>query len=201
MSPLDRDWVAALRSDAIERDEVVANLRDFLYRSLARGFGNRFSDGDLDDLAQDSMLRIQQKLDTFAGRSKFTTWAASIAVRVALSELRRRKHEHLSLEQAIEAGQQALEPIAPAEAPGHLQRLDRDRILHDAIHAALSERQRTAILAELGGLPLEEIARRTKSSRGALYKLLHDARKRLRADFESRGLVAGDMLSDVETFL
>ncbi len=184
------DWVGALRDPSAKGQALLAELSDRLRRSLAKSFGQKFSDADLDDLTQTSLLRITEKLDAFEGRSKFTTWATAIAVHEALAELRRRKWQHLDLETAVEEGKAALAPASPDA----VLRSQRDFLLRRAIDEALSPRQREALLAELGGLPLMEVARRMQSSRGALYKLLHDARKRLRAYFAEHGVTADDVL-------
>ena len=80
--------------------------------------------------------------------------------------------------------------MAPAEGSARLERAQRDGALKRAIDEALTERQREALLATLGGLPMVEVARRIGSTRGALYKLLHDARLRLRAHLEAEGAEA-----------
>jgi RNA polymerase sigma-70 factor (ECF subfamily) len=137
-------------------------------------------------------MRTIERLDDFRGDSRFTTWAASIAVNGALGELRRRRHAAFSLDQIIEAGRAGLTQ-APA-APGRLQHEDAARVLGEAIEQALTPAQRDALLAELGGMPLMELARRTGRTRGALYKLLHDARRRLRTYLRGRGLSAADLI-------
>lgn len=189
------DWVEGLRDSSPRGQALLAELSDRLRRSLAKSFGQNFSAADLDDLTQTSLLRITEKLDSFEGRSKFTTWATAIAVHEALAELRRRKWQHLDLEAAVEEGKASLEPAGPDA----VLRSERDGLLQRAIDQVLSPRQRTALLAELGGLPLMEVARRMESSRGALYKLLHDARKRLRAYFEENGVTADDVLLGQES--
>lgn len=176
------------------RNVASGELREILRGTLARGFGRQLSDADLDDLSQQSVLRTIERLDSFRGDSRFTTWAASIAVNAALGELRRRRHAESSLDEAIEAGRSALEQ--PPAAVHRLQHEDAARVLQQAIDEALTPTQRDALLAELGGLPLMEIARRTGRKRGALYKLLHDARKRLRAHLEGHGLTAADLIDD-----
>ncbi|MEM9457793.1 MAG: sigma-70 family RNA polymerase sigma factor [Myxococcota bacterium] len=202
----NEQWVADLRGphgepddgvdgdahDDVRRNAASSDLREILRGTLARGFGRQLSDADLDDLSQQSVLRTIERLESFRGDSRFTTWAASIAVNAALGELRRRRHAESSLDDAIAAGRSALE-----QAPGavvRLQREDAARVLRQAIDEALTPTQRDALLAELGGLPLMEIARRTGRKRGALYKLLHDARKRLRAHLEGHGLTAADLI-------
>jgi RNA polymerase sigma-70 factor (ECF subfamily) len=161
----------------------VADLRDYLQRTLAKGF-NKLTAQDLDDLTQESLLRIHQKLDTFQGQSRFTTWAATIAVNCALSELRRRRYQHVSLDDAAEqadwsAGGDEHSSEAQVEA------------LRRGIKEALTDRQREAIEAALGGLPLMELARRQGVTQGAIYKLLHDARRRLRGYLEALGQADG----------
>ncbi len=191
MARADEAWTTELSSgDPPIRDAAAADLRDFLARTLQRGFGQQIDAAQIDDLAQESMVRVTAKLDNFAGRSKFTTWAAAIAVNLALGKLRKRKYQEVSLEAAVESAESDLAPDTSS------QQNSRDRILAQAIDEALSDRQRTALLAELGGLPMVEVARRMDTTRGALYKLLHDARKKLRAYFEHRGITLDELLLD-----
>ena len=189
----DEAWVEALRScgpapshagaDALA---AVADLRDFLRRTLAKGFGPKLAPHDLEDLAQESLLRVHRKLDTFRGQSRFTTWAATIAVNCALSELRRRRTQHLSIEEAGETAD-----WSPAEGDSASDE-DQIALLRRGIAEALTDKQRQAIQAALGGLPLMELARRWNVSQGAVYKLLHDARRRLKGYMEQvRGADAG----------
>jgi RNA polymerase sigma-70 factor, ECF subfamily len=163
------------------RESALSDLRDLLRRSLGRSFGGKFSDDDLDDLTQESLLRIHERLHTFEKRSRFTTWAVSIAVNGAYSELRRRRHQHVSLEDAMQQGAASLVQTAETH-----REPDREGMLRDAINLALTPRQRDAMLALLGGLPLAEMARRLSTSQGAIYKLLHDARRRLKHHLEAQ---------------
>ncbi len=183
MSCSDEEYVRALRATSeAEQRPALAELRGILRAALGRSFGRRLGDDDLDDLAQESMLQIHAQLDSFEQRSRFTTWAIAIAVHRALSELRRRRHLHIELDDAIAHGSAALalDP-EPLDAPAEL-RLEQ---LRRGINEALTERQREATLAKLGGLPLTEIARRLGTSQGAVYKLLHDARRRLKTHLEA----------------
>jgi RNA polymerase sigma-70 factor (ECF subfamily) len=177
----DEAWVEALRSSgpAPSRGDVVADLRDFLRRTLAKGFGQQLAPADLEDLAQESLLRVHRKLDTFQGQSRFTTWAATIAVNCALSELRRRRTQHLSIE---DAGEQVDWSPGEGDSPADEEQI---ALLRRGIAEALTDKQREAIQAALGGLPLMELARRWNVSQGAVYKLLHDARRPLKGYMES----------------
>jgi RNA polymerase sigma-70 factor (ECF subfamily) len=177
----DEAWVEALRSSGptTSHADVVSDLRDFLRRTLAKGFGQTLAPEDLEDLAQESLLRVHGKIDTFQGQSRFTTWAATIAINCTLSELRRRRYRHLSIE---EAGEQA--DWSPSEGDGPADE-EQIALLRRGIVEALTDKQREAIQAALGGLPLTELARRWNVSQGAVYKLLHDARRRLKGYMET----------------
>jgi len=182
----DQAWVDGLKeSNATASCAAVADLRDYLRRTLAKGFGRQLQGADLDDLTQESVLRVHQKLDTFEGQCRFTTWATTIAVNATLSELRRRRYKHVSIEAAGEGVDWAAEDD---DGDGDKERIE---LLRRGIAEALTDRQREAIQAALGGLPLTELARRYDVSQGAVYKLLHDARRRLKHFLEtSEGAVA-----------
>jgi RNA polymerase sigma-70 factor (ECF subfamily) len=174
----EETWVDGLRAGGgAAYAEDVADLRDYLQRTLAKGFNQKLTAQDLDDLTQETPLRIHQKLDTFQGQCRFTTWAATIAVNCALSELRRRRYQHVSLEDAAEQADWSAGDDHTSEA--------QIEALRRGIKEALTERQREAIEAALGGLPLTELARRQGVSQGAIYKLLHDARRRLKGYLEA----------------
>lgn len=182
----DEAWIEALRAcgPATSQADVVSDLRDFLRRTLAKGFGRRLAPEDLEDLAQESVLRVHGKLDSFQGQSRFTTWAATIAVNCTLSELRRRRYQHVSID---EAGERA--DWSPREGDSAADE-EQIALLRRGIAEALTDRQREAIQAALGGMPLMELARRWNVSQGAVYKLLHDARRRLRGYMEATNATA-----------
>jgi RNA polymerase sigma-70 factor, ECF subfamily len=179
----DEDYGRALRaSSQAEHQAALAELRAYLRAALSRSFGRQFSDSDLDDLTQESLLRVHAHLSSFDQKSRLTTWAVSIAVHCALSELRRRRHRHVRLEDAAAEADAAL-----AREPAALEGANELRLEHlrGGIREALTERQREVVLAKLGGLPLMEIARRLGTSQGAIYKLLHDARRKLKSHLEA----------------
>lgn len=191
---IECDWVAELR-DPARRDGAGARLRDRLRRGLGRSFGRQLSDEDLDDLTQDAVARTLDKLDEFRGESQFLTWATAIGIRVALGEIRKRKHATRAMDQVLADGRHAL---GQALAPESLQREDARTVLYKAIDEALTEAQREALLAKLGGLSMMEICRRTGRNRGALYKLLHDGRKRLLVHLKEAGYGPDDLLTTRE---
>ncbi len=194
--PQDDDWLTALRGgDAAQVETVVRSLQALLRGSLAKGFGRQLSEEDLDELAQASVTRVVEKLPSFEGRSKLSTWAVSIAVNLALGELRKRKHAALSWEEVQQRGSFAEEMGASPDVPDRsLDRRARDRVLAEAVAAVLSKRQQEALSAVLGGMEVMEVSRRMGTNRGALYKLLHDARRRLSEHFKEQGWEARDLL-------
>ena len=97
----DEDWTRDLASqDAALREDAVSDLRDMLCRGLAKSLSKsgRVDDAFLEDVVQEACLKILEKLGTFEGRSKFRTWAVTIAVRTAVSKMRKRDWQNVSLE-------------------------------------------------------------------------------------------------------
>ncbi|MGO9409895.1 MAG: RNA polymerase sigma factor [Spirochaetia bacterium] len=143
-----------------------------------------------EDFVQETLMKVLENLDSFQGRSQFTTWAHKIAVRVALTELRRRRWKDVSLENLMEAGEtpalaerQGSDPATRAAQSMSMETFSRIMI------EELSEKQRTAITAvALKGMPLEEVARRLGTNRNALYKSIHDARLKLKRRLAREGM-------------
>jgi RNA polymerase sigma-70 factor (ECF subfamily) len=119
----------------------------------------------------------------------------AVAVRVAMSELRHRRWKDVSLDETI-ADADVTPGRAIGDEPGPDARSEREAILaamHELIRNGLTEKQREALLAELRGMPQDEIARHLDSNRNALYKLTHDARNRLKWGLEAAGFTAEDV--------
>ena len=190
------DWVDRLRSAGEIRDAAIEELRRILLRGLgrslvARGGGEAFAE----DVAQEALLRILDSLDSFAGRSRFTTWAMTIAVRLGISELRRKRFQDVSLQQITGGEHLNIDPTV--DAAGSLEQQERrtwmTATLKRLVEQTLTEKQRTVVQADLAGMPIEEIARRLGTNRNAVYKLFHDARQKLRRGFEAAGISAEDV--------
>lgn len=176
----DQQWVADLKSEDHTKERALADLRAALITGLSRAF--RQPNGGMlliEDAVQEALIRIVDRIDTYRGDSRFTTWAMSIGTRAILSQLRRAHWSDVSLEAMVAAG--IVRP--PAVVPAHEKNLDRMRLWETvrlAIDHDLTERQRQALQADLAGVPPDVIAERTGSNRNAVYKLIHDARVRLR---------------------
>ena len=181
MQRTENQWVGELRTEGPGRDQALTDLRRILVAGLARAFHEFGPDSVLvQDSAQEALVLILKRLQTFRGDSHFTTWAMSIATRLALSELRRARWKDVSLDEMSEAGRASF-PGSP-EKPGG-QDYEREQLMsvvQSAIDNSLTPRQREAIMAELAGMPPEEIAVRLGTNRNALYKVVYDGRVRLR---------------------
>ena len=202
-------WLTELAQPGSARDAALADLYQILLSGLRRGLLGQINtnapefETQAEDFVQESMLKILDKLDTFAGRSQFTTWAHKIAVSVALTELRRKRWQDNSLDGMLttETGDYTPKFIADkapqpekaavqAEMLAHVQRL---------IDEELTEKQRMAMeTAVIQGKSTNEVAEIMDMKPNAVYKLLHDARVRLKQELESEGLTAADVLSVFE---
>jgi RNA polymerase sigma-70 factor (ECF subfamily) len=190
-------WLAHLSGTGPDQSAALSDLRDALFRGLRRALSHRVRVDDefLEDVVQDALVRIRERLPQFEGRSRFLTWAMSIAILVAMSELRRRRWKDVSLDEVVASG--GLTPgRAIVDEPSPDAQPDREAILaamQELIRNGLTTKQREALLAELRGMPQDEIARHLGSNRNAIFKLTHDARKRLKRGLEAAGFTAEDI--------
>ncbi|HKY54394.1 MAG TPA: RNA polymerase sigma factor [Anaerolineales bacterium] len=198
-------WLRDLRASGIQRDDALADLRALLLRVLPKGIAGWLSPEDpefepfIEDTAQETLLRVLNGLDTFEGRSRFTSWVYKISVRVALNELRRRRWRDVSLEGLMgdEMDDSVPRQFASFE-PGPatiVERADTLQRVQEIMAEELTERQRAAMHAiNTQGVPMEVVAQRMGTNRNALYKLLHDARRRLKHRLEREGLPPKELL-------
>jgi RNA polymerase sigma-70 factor, ECF subfamily len=207
-------WLALLRhpdNDNPDHASALIELRDRLQRSIYFYLSHERSDlsdrstQDLtqmaDDMAQDATLRVIENLASFRGDSRFTTWAAKIAVRLAISDLRRARYRDFSLENITADGEFVPEnatSVSGTPPLGPETSTERDEVMHHleaALEQALTPRQRQALVAiTMRGVPLDIVAEQMNTNRNALYKLLYDARRKLRTHLESQGLSLDYML-------
>ncbi|MBA3616655.1 MAG: sigma-70 family RNA polymerase sigma factor, partial [Rubrobacteraceae bacterium] len=187
----NEEWLAALRGSG--QDRAIGDLRAVLVRGLKVTFGGRVRglDETAEDFAQDALIKVLNNLDSFRGESRFTTWAQKVAVRVAYTELRRRRWRDVSLQETLErhagaGGEPALLTDRASSPERETARKMMVETLQSFIAEELTDRQREAMVAVMfEGMPLEEAARRMQTNRNALYKLLHDARKKLKRRIEA----------------
>ena len=186
------DWIERLSSAGSERDDAIAELRGILIRGLTRSLSQKYGTGiHPDDVVQDALMKILASLDSFEGRSRFTTWALTIATRIGLSKLRLKHFKDVSLD-SMKAGENLVVGTTESTVADQIDRRRIVEVLQTLIENQLTEKQREATQGLLDGLPVEEIARRTNSNRNAVYKLVHDARIRLRDGFADYGISADE---------
>jgi RNA polymerase sigma-70 factor (ECF subfamily) len=196
----NKEWQDAIAEPVA--DEAITDLRAILLRGLRYALTNhRVTEADLEDFVQDGLLRILREVASFRGDAHFTTWAQKVAVRVALTELRRRRWRDVPLEDVIRGDQQSdFTPsvlISTDQEPGRRAILQMMiEMVQRLIAEELTERQREAMMAIMvGGMPMQEVAERMGTNRNALYKLLHDGRKRLQTRMMNEGLSVDELLT------
>jgi RNA polymerase sigma-70 factor, ECF subfamily len=190
MKIIDREWPKRLAPENTGREAALGELRLFLLKGLRSGLSGRprIDENFIEDVVQVAMVRILDHLDRFEGRSAFTTWALTIALRVAFTELRRKYWNDVSLEELREKSGSLLDEADTSPNPlEHTVRKSLITLMHQLILTKLTPRQRDVLLAELNAMPQDEIARQMSITRNAVYKLSHDARKALRRGLEAEG--------------
>ena len=205
MDSESRRWLERLRAESRDRDAAIAELRELLLRAARFEVRKRcatlsqFRGGDQEDLAQqsagDAMVAILSKLDQFEGRSKFTTWAYKFALYEAAARIRKLAWQGRELPLEAEEWPDLADP-GPAPQ-GEVEMSDLLAAIRQEIETSLTPRQREVLVAlALNEVPIDVLAERLDTTRGALYKVLHDARKRLRARSAERGMILEDELME-----
>jgi RNA polymerase sigma-70 factor (ECF subfamily) len=189
-------WLSALRGTGPERDAAVARLHDLLLRaarfelSRRRAALSHVRGEELEDIAlqaaDDALVAVLAKLDQYRGASRFTTWAYKFALLEAGVRLRRRAWQEREVVLDPEAWPQMGDA---ADGPERLTETAELMVaIKDAIACCLTPHQREVLVAlALNGVPIDVLAERLNTTRGALYKTLHDARRKLRSELGERG--------------
>jgi RNA polymerase sigma-70 factor, ECF subfamily len=189
-------WLAALRGPASVRDEAIATLHALLLRGAhfelnrRRGMLDHVPPGERGDLAteaaDDALVAILAKLDTFRGASRFTTWACKFVLLEAGVKARRRAWH--GREVCLDAETWPMVAEASAGAQQAVEEHELLRAIGDAVRTQLTPHQREVFSAlALNGVPIDVLAERLSTTRGALYTTLHDARRKLRTALAAAG--------------
>lgn len=214
-SPLDtrrlddesREWLRCLRADGALRDDAITRLHALLFKAARFEVARRrptlphLRGNELDDIAleaaDDALMSVLARLEDFRGLSRFTTWVYKFALLEAAVKLRRR---------AWQGREVPLEPdawtlfssagLAPGEEAEQSELLS---TLQQLIADVLTPQQRQVLVAlALNGVPIDVLAERLNTTRGALYKSLHDARRKLRRHLTESGLAPDTWIDEVE---
>lgn len=202
-------WLSDLRSTGEIHEEALNDLREVIQKGLPYALSRWLSSDSplfpplVEEVTQETLLRVLDQLDTFEGRSLFTTWVHKIAIRIALTELRRKRWRDASLDELTEnedtpppAGLLADSQASPETSAERKDMLERVRRI---LQEELTPKQREAlVLLGLQDMPMEDAAKKMKTNRNALYKLLHDARLRLKKRLSIEELTPQDLLSAFE---
>jgi RNA polymerase sigma-70 factor (ECF subfamily) len=199
-----QEWLRTLRATDT-REEAIARLHALLLRAARFEVARRrptlphLRGNDHDDIANeaadDALMSVLRRLDDFRGASRFTTWVYKFALLEASAKLRKRAWQGREVPLAPEGwdifSSISLEPDAEAEQSELLV------ALQNAIAEVLTPHQRSVLIAlALNGVPIDILAERLNTNRGALYKTLHDARRKLRKHLDERGLALDNWLEE-----
>ena len=190
-----RAWLADLRSSGAAHDDAVGRLHELLLRAARFEVARRrptlphLRGNELDDIAleaaDDALMSVLARLDDFRGLSRFTTWVYKFGLYEAAAKLRRR---------AWQGREIPLEPeswgMFETASRGPHEKLEQSELIEavkDGIETALTPHQREVLVAlAVNGVPIDVLAERLETTRGALYKTLHDARRKLREELGPR---------------
>jgi RNA polymerase sigma-70 factor (ECF subfamily) len=200
----NEEWAEALKPPVVEqavkqlRQELIRGLKPALYKYVDREL-----DQFVEDVAQDALLKVLDNIESFRGNSKLLTWAMKIAVREGLTELRLKRYNDISIED-LTGDDNNPEVFSLSVASDDISP---DRSLHQAelvdkvmkiINEELTDKQKTAINAlMIQGLPLPIVAKQMGTGRNALYKLVHDARLKIKNQLELEGIDPNKMLDEM----
>ena len=202
-----RRWLDELRADGATKDDATARLHALLVRAARFEVTRRrptlphLRGDELDDIAleaaDDALMSVLRRLDDFRGASRFTTWVYKFALLEAAVKLRKREWQGREVPLEPETwslfSSPGLAPDLEAEQSELLATLQR------AIEDVLTPHQRRVLIAlALNGVPIDVLAERLGSNRGALYKTLHDARRKLRRHLDDCGLSVGSFLEETK---
>jgi RNA polymerase sigma-70 factor (ECF subfamily) len=191
-------WVRRLSAHGREHEVAIDDLHALLVRAArfevdrrqaaAAVRGSARSDDLAVQAADDALVAILAKLHTYRGTSRFTTWAYKFALLEATVKVRRRPWHSRELPLEADGWAQLLEDrrASPADQAEASELIDAVR---DAIAEVLTPHQRAVLVAiTLNEVPIDVLAERRSTTRGALYKTLHDARRKLRERLAEDGL-------------
>ncbi len=201
------DWTAALSAVGNAQAEALVDLRALLLRAALYTLVTHLQDlrhldesarlALAEDCAQEATLAVLRRINDFRGESKFTTWAYKFGINVALARARRERWKGVSLDaldedESLDWLQRAVAPVADSEAAA--LRAEVGALIRDVITTELTERQRQVLhWIAFDEVPMDVVVERLASNRNAVYKLLHDARLKVKQRLAARGYDPADV--------
>ena len=208
----NEEWLHDLRASGVVQEAAIAELRNLLLRTVLFFFSRNLGDfGGLtrdeimqraEDCAQDALVAVMNHLSDFRGDSKFSTWAYKFAINIGLMTTRRERWKDVSLDQLSYSDDDTLsEWMMRDKSPGLAPDLSAmqgevGEIIREVIERDLTDKQRTVlIMMVFNEVPMDEVVQRLDTNRNAIYKLLHDARRKLKSGLQARGFEVGETLA------
>ena len=203
------DWLNQLLPGHPRQAEAIESLRVLLLRGALYTFSRSLPDvyhlnreamiALAEDCAQEALIAVLRQLDTFRGESRFTTWVYKFAVNKALEAARRERWKDRSIDlhsEEWEARSKGEEHASQPDHPGNAAaQAEIWEIIQQVICEDLTERQRQIVrLIIFDEIPMDVVTERLKTNRNAVYKVLHDARKRIRSRLLEHGFSTGEVL-------
>ena len=208
----NQEWLHDLNASVATQEAAIADLRDLLLRAALYFFSRNLSDfernnGDeisqrAEDCAQDALIAVMDHLSDFRGDSKFTTWAYKFAINMAMMAARRERWKGVSLDELASSDESnffewMMQDKSDGGAPeASAMQAEVRGIIQDVIKHDLTDKQRHVLsLMIFNEVPLDEVVRHLGTNRNAVYKMLHDARRKIKSSLRERGFEVGEMLS------
>jgi RNA polymerase sigma-70 factor, ECF subfamily len=208
----NQEWLHDLNASGANQEAAIADLRDLLLRAALyffsrnlRDFENNNEDEILqraEDCAQDALIAVMNHLSDFRGDSKFTTWAYKFSINIALMAARRERWKGVSLDQLASSGENnffesMLQDKSDGSAPEESAMQDEvRRVIQDVIKHELTDKQRLVLsLMIFNEVPMDVVVQHLGTNRNAVYKTLHDARRKIKSSLQARGFEVSEMLS------
>ncbi len=196
----------------MSQEAAIADLRDILLRAALYFFSRNLGDfaglsrdeilQRAEDCAQDALIAVMHHLPDFRGDSKFSTWAYKFAINIALMAARRERWKGASLDELSVSSEGAfsewvMQDKSDGVAPEQSAIQDEVReIIQDVIERDLTDKQRRVLLLMVfNEVPMDEVVRHLGANRNAVYKMLHDARRKLKSGLQARGFEVGETLA------
>ena len=208
----NEEWLYALNTSGEIQETALTDLRDLLLRAALYFFNRNLSDfGGMnrneilqyaEDCAQEALIAIMKHLSDFRGDSKFTTWVYKFAINIALMTARRERWKGKSIEELTFFSNGTLVEWTVADQSSWLTpdrsalQEEISHIIHVVIEQDLTEKQRQVlIMMVFNEVPMDEVVQRLGTNRNAIYKMLHDARRKLKSSLQRRGFEVSELLA------
>jgi len=208
----NEEWLHDLRGSGTAQENAIADLRDLLLRAALYFFSRNLDDfGGLnrdeilqraEDCAQDALIALMDHLQDFRGDSKFTTWAYKFAINFALMSARQERWKGVSLDELPFSNEAAffdrvMQDKSYGVSPDRSSQQNEVReTVQDVIEHDLTDKQRRVLLMMVfNEVPMDEVVRHLGANRNAVYKMLHDARRKLKSGLQARGFEVGETLA------